>query len=78
MVVLILLVWVYLLNNVVGQQKHFGRVIMPLFILPPIFQSKYLGTPLFPSCPFFPKQEPRFILETKVSLKLSSYKLKGT
>jgi hypothetical protein len=27
---------------------------------------------------FFPKQEPRFILETKVLLKLSSYKLKGT
>jgi hypothetical protein len=49
---------------------------MPLFMLLAIFpKTVILATSPFPSISIFPKQEPRFIFETKLLSKLSIYKI---
>jgi hypothetical protein len=68
-----------LLNNIVNQRNPCALVVMPLFILLAIFPKPLSWQPLlFPIYFICPKQEPRFILETKLLSKLSIYKIMGT
>jgi hypothetical protein len=64
----------------VNQHNPCALVIMPLFMFLAIFfQNHYLGNlSLFPNYFIYPKQEPRFIFETKLLSKLSISKIIGT
>jgi hypothetical protein len=68
-----------LLSNIVNQHNPCALVIMPLFMLLAIFfKTIILATTLFSNYFICPKQEPRFIFETKLLSKLSIYKIIGT
>jgi hypothetical protein len=69
-----------LLNNIVNQHNPCALVIMPLFMLLVFFFSKTIILATSPFINYFicPKQERRFIFETKLLSKLSIYKIIGT
>jgi hypothetical protein len=69
----------FLLNNIVNQKNPCALVIMPLFMLLAIFPKPLSWQPLLYIYYFIcPRQEPRFIFETKLLWKLSIYKIIGT
>jgi hypothetical protein len=65
-----------LLNNIVNQHNPCAPVVMPLFMFLAVFPEPLSWQPLhFPNYVIFPKQEPRFIFETKLLSKLSICKI---
>jgi hypothetical protein len=69
-----------LLNTIVNQHNPCALMIMPFFMLLAIFFPKtiILANSHFSNYSVCPKQEPRFIFETKLLLKLSIYKIMWT
>jgi hypothetical protein len=64
------------MNTIVNQHDLWALEIMPLFMLLAIFPKTIILAPSpFPSISICPKQEPRFIFETKLLSKLSIYKI---